>query len=251
MDELKLKNHIVIPKRVREYMIELLSMFIAVILAFISQYFFQYKLDRSTEHDLMESMVADLRTDIKNIDSLQSKLPEVLKKSDDLDEAFRSDYKSLANQKAIYSAFYQLILYKYQVDLSTSTINQLKNSGGLHLLLNKDVSNAIVDYDNEIHHLNIYEANLGSRKQMLLNDEINVLYPRAYKNYVIDTRFIEETYRKNGTAFISMNFETVMHFNNIIQNFTLYCLGYGRYCNTQKAKAEKLISLIKSRYHLE
>ena len=68
MEDIKTKQHIVVPKRVREYMIELASTFVAVALAFISQYYFQYRSDRSTEHDLMVSLVSDLKNDISNVE---------------------------------------------------------------------------------------------------------------------------------------------------------------------------------------
>ena len=72
MEEQKIKNHVHVPKRVREYMIELASMFIAVALAFISQYYFQYRSDRSTECSLMLSLRSDLINDVNSVNTVEA-----------------------------------------------------------------------------------------------------------------------------------------------------------------------------------
>ena len=251
MEDIKTKHQVHVPKRVREYMIELLSTFVAVALAFLSQYFFQYRSDRSTEHDLMVSMVADLRTDIKNIDTLESNIPKLLSTSDEIDNICRGDNKILANQIIIYSDYLIISGYRYQIDFTTSTINQLKNAGGLRLIQNHDVSNAIVKYDNEIHHMDTYQNNLGMRKQQILNLQALLLYSRGLRNYELDSNFISSIYAIKGTALATNAVNDITLFDNTIQVFSNYCTGYANYCKTQKIYAEKLINLIQYHYKID
>ena len=255
MEDIKTKHHVHVTKRVREYMIELLSTFIAVALAFVSQYYFQYRSDRSTEHDLMVSLVADLRTDIINMNALISNYPSLSKPAENLINIIRTDYSSLHAQTDIYQELRNVSAPSFQIDYSTGTINQLKNGGGLHLVHYTDVRALVILYDNAIHHMEMIQENVRMRKKELIDIEINTIYPDAMYEYdastlKIKSNLIASIYAKHGSALLSNQYKDVVRLGNAAFAFSSYERGYLFWGQQQLALGEKLIALIQSHYKI-
>ena len=254
MEDIKTKHHVHVPKRVREYMIELLSTFIAVALAFLSQYYFQYRSDRSTEHDLMVSLIADLRLDSKNIQKLSDKFSDLDDPARELAQSCRSFPTSLSEQTHLYDLVLSISLKPFQIDFSTATINQLKNSGGLRLVQYHEITDAITRYDNEIHHMEILQENVIMRKKEFFDNMSINLYTDAITFYPVislNKKLLQSLYKDRGTTLISKDANSLIQLGNLAVSFTTYAAGYIGYANRQKSEGDKLISLIQSHYHIE
>ena len=257
MEDQSHKYQIIVPKRVREYMFELLSTFIAVALAFLSQYYFQYKSDRSTEHALMISMVADLRIDIKNINELSSLKKEITESGDKLVDICYGNYSTRENQLLMYYCSEPITDRKNQINFTQTTLSQLKNAGGMKLITDSDVSTSITEYDNEVRYLDIFAASGYTWLKEFLVLEEGLLYERTWINdtsgshATINTVFLNRMYATTGSMLISNDKLTVVKYGNMALNYVNYRNGYTYQCEALKIQAQKLISLIQSRYHIE
>ena len=253
MEDIKTKHQVHVPKRVREYMFELLSTFIAVALAFLSQYYFQYRSDRSTEHDLMVSLVADLRTDIKNIDELSSHNNEAEKCAKQIFDICNGNFYAKSNQIKLYQLTDILDSLALSVNFSQSAINQLKNSGGMHLVTDNKISNIITDYDNEIRHLELYTSSVASYKREFVISGNTIFYGAGWNisHFQTDLQFLNKIFQSTGSALMTSDKYALLKYANNALIFCGYRLGNSQSSIHQKERALQLITLIQSRYHIE
>ena len=251
MEDIKTKHQVHVPKRVREYMIELLSMFVAVALAFLSQYFFQYRSDRSTEHDLMVSMVADLRTDIKNIDKLSTSTPEFEKSMISLRNLCLSEHSTFDLQKRMLQFSIVGFGRTYFVNFAQGTISQLKNAGGLRLIKDSNIIDAITEYDNTKQHLDTYAQNVGIRKQDFLQHLEKSFLLNSINIASFDHADLVKIFTKHKSLILNDSFDLLAEFSNSCFIFETASVGYSMQCEGLKKQAENLIELIQSRYHID
>ena len=251
MEDIKTKHQVHVPKRVREYMFELLSTFIAVALAFLSQYYFQYRSDRSTEHDLMVSLVADLRTDIKNIDKLSASTPAFEKSMNELQDLCYDEHSTLEKQKLMLKLADIGFDRTYNVNFTQGTASQLKNAGGLRLIQDSSIVDAITEYDNTKQHLDSYAQNVGLKKQDYLQHVAKNI-PMRFINYSnLDNESLSNIYKMRNSILLNDTFTSLSELSNSCFIFEAQSVGYANQCEGLKKQAEKLIALIQSLYHIE
>ena len=254
MEDIKTKQHIVVPKRVREYMIELASTFVAVALAFISQYYFQYRSDRSTEHDLMVSLVSDLKNDISNVEIRENTLKPLQEAGIELESLCYGDYHSLENQKLMYKDGLILKRYVYQMTVNEGTLNQLKNAGGMRLVRIPEIVTAINIYDTNARNDTTVLSNLSLRK-----DEYVLGYSKVFRlnswhinSLIADYSIINKCYQKYGTDLLTEKPDDLAMFGNKVNNYTDWVTLYvNSFLLQRKLLAQKLVLLIQSRYHID
>ena len=257
MEDIKTKHHVHVPKRVREYMIELLSTFVAVVLAFLSQYYFQYRSDRSTEHDLMVSLVSDLKTDVSSADRLYKEI-------NTLEDFYYSFEFSIVNydgsldvEKKIYLDSQKLSTPNYQIQFAESTLNQLKNAGGLRLVKDPEIVKAITLYDNNSRFLINYMNNISTRKEEVLVTSSEILINYIYLQQVYtdfktyNPLVMDKLYEKYGSCLASNDRNKLLKFGNAVSVFVIDCMSYSKRCDKHGKEALKLIELIQSHYHID
>jgi hypothetical protein len=257
MEDIKTKHQVHVPKRVREYMFELLSTFIAVALAFLSQYYFQYRSDRSTEHDLMVSLVADLKTDVSSADRLNKEIKELEDYYHSLEFSIINYNGSLELEKKIYYDSLKVSTTNYQIQFAESTLNQLKNAGGLRLVKDPEIVNAITLYDNNNRFLINYLNNISTRKEELLviSSEILITYIFFQQSYTDFKTYnplaLDKIYQKYGSSLASNDRNKLLKYGNAVNDFYSGCYGFSNRCVKHSKDALQLITLIQSRYHIE
>jgi hypothetical protein len=252
--EIPHKHHNHIPKRIREYLFELLSTFIAVILAFLSQYYFEYRSNRSIEHELMVSLLADLRTDIKNIDELSSHNNEAEKCAKQIFDICNGNFYAKSNQIKLYQLSEEIGHLALSVNFSQSTINQLKNSGGMLLVTDNKIRNMITDYDNEIRHLELFSSNEASYKREFTISSTSIFYAAGWKFSLLNDSsdlFLNKIFQSTGSALMTSDKYALLKYANNALIFVGTRLGISKFSIYQKERALQLITLIQSRYHIE
>jgi len=257
MEDIKTKHQVYVPKRVREYMFELLSTFIAVALAFLSQYYFQYRSDRSTEHDLLASLISDLKADIKIIDEFETNLADFRSKAEELENLCLGNHSSLDVQIKMYKDSFYLTHFAYGMGFSESTLNQLKNAGGLRLIQDHEIASVINDYDSGSHGEAVTRTNIGIRKDEWLLTDSNLfrwsatdIQVKSLGEYQLNR--IKYNFNKFGTALLFNDDINYAHYINKLSKYVEWIDQYGNsLAYMKKVEAQKLITLIQSRYHIE
>ena len=133
------------PKPWKEYLLEGVMIFLAVTMGFFAESLREHLADRDRETQYMHVMVIDLQKDSVQINN------EIAYTNHDLVE-LDSLFKCLHSSKltdSVQVKLYQLNMqagYLVGFDFSDAASVQLKNTGGLRLIQNQDVTDAIIQY---------------------------------------------------------------------------------------------------------
>ena len=236
-------------KKWTHYLWEFLMLFLAVFCGFLAENFREHQVEHQREKRYIASLVKDVELDIAS-----------LKQSSDIRKKYITYFDSLvyllknyhdSNLSVIY--FYarhagRIINFKYH----DGTILQLKSSGSLRLIRNKDAVDSIIVYDNEViktilNQQEIYEPRFR-------NDIVTNYFGKIFNAYEWDAMI-------DDTAAISRTVNNPKLFNNdpkLINDFvvqiitikTTYRITNG-YIEKAIHSAERLVAFLQKEYHLE
>jgi len=231
-----------------EYLLEFLMLFFAVFLGFLSENYFEYRVERHKEHDYLISLQNDLKLDTSNINKsiiASNLMRQAGKKMSTLIYNYNS---SLENEIKLYSYGISITSTFVSVPFSLGTITQLKNSGGLRLIRNKDILDAISEYDNNYRLIESQLEAVHSRTIEVLAAERPIFYHKAWINngtkVEVDTHIVRFIFAKKGTSLFSKNFEDLITLDNTEQAHSGYTYRYNQMCLSQKERAISLLNLI-------
>ena len=238
-------------KKWTHYLWEFLMLFLAVFCGFLAENQREKIVERHREKDYIISMIEDLQTDTANLSFVLRDFEEIEKRLDFTIRGFSEGIKKysedwtkqfILNYRHGFEDFYQ----------SDRTLQQLKNAGGMRLIINKEAAMGIIKYDAEVKDLDIEVIvlstaqnryiqeiqNMWSLNKMFADAGVSSLYKDSniivHKNYWItkDPLAFEHLFNK-----LSEYNETVIYMN---KNY-----------NDLKLKATGLIELLKKEYHLQ
>jgi len=132
-------------KGFKEYILEGLMIFIAVMMGFFAEGLREHLADREKETQYMRAMVADLRKDSTQINN---EIAYTNHDIVDLDFLFRCLHSSKLTDSVQFK-LYQLNMRAGPLvgfEFSDAASVQLKNTGGLRLIQNQEVADAIIHY---------------------------------------------------------------------------------------------------------
>ncbi|MBK8609354.1 MAG: hypothetical protein IPL84_05245 [Chitinophagaceae bacterium] len=228
----------------KEYFWEFLMLFLAVFCGFLAEYQLEHTIEHQREKKFAGQMLSDLRADslfftkrIKDIDSIGRKHQELFTLMTRPDKA---------TDKEILNATLA-VMYIYDIQATTATYEQMKTSGSLRYIQNKDLTNVIQQY---------YAVSLP---RVLNAMEIHRQFFNEYLNPYFLKHFRIQDFNKTGDSLITdkpvILYRTTASDQELLNIFE----NYGRYHETIKAilivhafqKLQELITLLKKEYHLD
>jgi hypothetical protein len=145
-------------KKWTEYLLEFLMLFLAVFLGFTAENIREHKIERHREHQFIQSMINDLKTDTSSLGTLIHMYKEQKKKQDTLMSLFDtldSGYNIKFMELLDYVRGFPDFIY------TDATIQQLKSAGGFRLIRNKNAVDSIISYTSAVSRTYINTDDLG------------------------------------------------------------------------------------------
>ena len=226
-----------------EYLLEFLMLFIAVFLGFLSGNYSEYKVERQKEHDFLISLQRDLKLDTANINKSLVASNKMIIDGKKMSNVIYNYDNSLEKEIQLYSYGISITSKSTVVSFSLGTISQLKNSGGLRLIRNNDILNAISAYDNNFRLIESQLENVQLRETEVIAAERPIFYHKAW--------IIISIYTKKRTYFFSKNINDLITLDNAEQAHSGFTYVYNQMCVKQKERAIGLINLIKKEYEIK
>ena len=234
------------PKPWKEYFLEFLMIFLAVTLGFFAEnirehftdvrkgkeYAISYKEDLLKDTAIIQATISILNRDIAGCDSLNYYLENERTKTDiDLQKIYQFNLSALGG---------------YAFKLTDRTASQLKNSGGMLLLTNKKVVNAILEYwENGAILEDIQKATATMRQQA--REKTYLIFDNKYyaantdklgrRAILLDAQLMTDNYLQ-----IAELRNRLSHFRNTIK------VSFLKPLLNQKMQAIQLIKLIETEY---
>jgi len=239
------------PKPWKEYLLEGLMIFLAVMMGFFAESFRERIADHEREQQYMESLVRDLASDTT---ALNEGFPRKELRLKAIDSVFLF-FENHPNPKTIPFNVYRNIRRSWWDRLytrNTGTIDQLKNAGGLRLIRKPDVRDSLATYDWLWGRLGYYKDAYYTYQQL----------GGAMVEKLVNANDLIRSYRLNSTGkqtFPSLSDSSIIRINTANLNEYLNFLDRQKITTTQdeqnfkrlEVKAAQLIKMIKKEYDLE
>lgn len=134
-------------KSFKKYIAEFLMLFIAIFLGFYAENIREMNTEKTKEREYIQSIIADVNIDKKNIE-LTVSLNE--KRSTNLDSLANQIYEyspSSEKIRSLHLLYLNVIQHPNFFHTTDLTMQQLKNAGGMRFIQNKKAIDAILQYD--------------------------------------------------------------------------------------------------------
>jgi len=236
-------------KKWTHYFWEFLMLFLAVFCGFLAEYQLEHTIEKQREKQYMQSMIEDLTSDtsllndkIKLIDSI---LLPVFRKP--LDLLYAKDFSD-KGVKEMY-AYVPSSTRFLDINFEDRTISQLKNSGNLRLIRNKEVTDSLASYSKLQNSLSNVLLPGYEKARLVVKDIYYSLFDFSY--YAGNVPFFA---LRNDAPFTLLSHDKAQFIKlaNFISNLNSQAdLAIRVNLIEAKKKAAKLIGLIKGKYNFE
>ena len=233
-------------KRWTHYFWEFLMLFLAVFCGFLAEYQLEHKIERDREKIYMQNMLDDLKTDTAIYSDYAARNAVVRDLVDTLTFLIKRPDRSMYISKLAYSARILTAKWK-QIAMVKRTYEEMKSSGHLRLIRNKDVAGKVSSYYSSLSELDTYNE-VG----MVWSDNYAEAMAKIFDGEAL-LKIIKEKKQVNLTG------DALISEDKIAINELLTSAGYfygalslnNNVAADRKINANQLIELIKTKYKLK
>ena len=157
MEVHKHPHHVTHKKKWGEYLLEFLMLFLAVFLGFVAENIREHKVEREREHEYIESLIADLKSDQQVLAQHILHVQSGLSMTDSMIVILNTP--SLIAGKTGQLYYFARLAPRLKPSLiNNRTLEQLKNSGNFRLIRNLTISNKIINYYEKLPLIHLLES---------------------------------------------------------------------------------------------
>jgi hypothetical protein len=233
-------------KNWKAYFWEFLMLFLAVFCGFLAEYQLEHVIEHQREKQYMESLVEDLKRDTADINQTIILGQNMISKMDTLLTIVNEEPFNSSNIKKTYElsrSSGRLVIARFE----NRTTSQLKNAGGMRLVRNRLVADAILSYWNGVDVCNVIEQRLER-----LGEERNNVAARLFHNkyFINSANPMKDSEIKDNPKLISNNPDLLAEYSNRTYSRSRVMLNYIINLKEVKKSAEELMQVIQKQYHL-
>jgi hypothetical protein len=240
-------------KKWTHYFWEFLLLFLAVFCGFLAENFREKQVEHHREKQYMESMIEDLASDTTSLTSTIIRTAALEKGFDSL-KNYLYDIENIEKNTSIIYRQNATYTRNILLSLNDQTSTQLRNSGGMRLIRNKDVANAIARYwktsvilENTINNFNAFIAEKTKSEDIIFNRKFYKMLVR------VDSSTTLSIYSDNTEARLMTSDKNLLisyaNYTDRLQKFIEQYIT--PQVNRIKSRAAELMDLIKKEYHLK
>ncbi len=246
MEVHKHPHHVTHKKKWPEYLLEFFMLFLAVFLGFVAENIREHLVEKEKEKVYIENVLEDLKADTAIYNNYTTNNKILFQLIDTLTQLIKSPDRKSHVAKLAYTA--RMILPYYKPLYTTDrTYEQMKSSGDLRLIRNKQVANNISSYYYSVIELKKYNdaafiwgSDYGKEMGKIFDAELLLKIIKEQKEQQAESSDLLTEDR------ITLN-ELITSAQYLYGSFSLG----EKIGNKRNITAQKLIELIKKEYHLE
>jgi hypothetical protein len=239
------------PKPWKEYLLEYLMIFLAVMTGFFAESYREHLGDRAKETEYMRSMVQDIRADITEIEKTEGEFTQICSVIDTMLTCLKSDKPDpVIINRVVSSNFWTYSGFSY----NNRTIQQLKSSGNFRLVQDKAVADSILKYDNIENAFILNQYNdLKGTLMTYKNIEAKVIYYKELKGTDMYTPGFSQTdfSPTSKPAFVTADKQLLASYYNSLFIHEALCHTFLYNLKGAHGRATRLIAFIKKEYKFE
>ena len=233
-------------KKWTDYFWEFLMLFLAVFCGFLAEYQLEHKIERDREKVYMQNMLDDLKADTAIYSDYMARNAVVRDLVDTLTILIKRPDRKKYISKLAYSARIYTAKWK-QIAMVKRTYEDMKSSGHLRLIRNREVAGNVSSYYNSLSELDTYNNvgmiwanNYAQAMAKLFDGEALLKIIKEKKEVALtgDALISEDKFAINELLTSAGYFYGALSLNNNL-------------AENRKIDADRLIALIKKEYHLK
>ena len=238
-------------KNFKEYFFEFVMIFLAVTLGFFAENMREYIKDKTEIKSSMQSMIADLQSDVNMYDAAISTNKLSDSRIDTLISLLKLDR---SNTSRIYFLARYITANNIIYTPDTKTFDQMKSSDALKLIESRKIADSISDYYQSLQFFNS-QSDLQRQKVV----DVHLVNSQLFDGYIFQQMFLVEETNHNVEIIQPKNNPPLLSddFNAINKVMVAYHYLYATTEINNKAAenirqhALRLIDLLKNEYHLK
>ena len=251
MEVHKHPHHVTHKKKWAEYLLEFFMLFLAVFLGFLAENWREESVEHKREKQYMQSFIYDLQNDTAN---LNYGFPLKVQRINAIDSVFLffEEHPDVIKIPGKVYRQMQRTLWDRHYRRNSTTIDQLKNAGGMRLIRKKNIADSIAAYDLQWVRAEFWrEAYITNQEKgkgfigKIVN--ANDLLPK-FRNNSTGNSLLSEITDSLTVRVIPASLNEYLNFLNWQKTTTIQ--DKRSYQNLEES-AERLIDMIKKEYHLE
>lgn len=235
-------------KRVKEYLMEGLFIFIAVSLGFIADNIREHFSNKEIEKRNMELIADNLRGDIENIKKNIRYNEEKVKILDTL-----ISYKGIKYVDSIYSQRFSYLvtksIYNPAFFSNTAAIDQMKFSGSLRLVKNKEILSGIYKYESMNEHIATNREGINDDDDRLV-ENISTFLDMQNLAKSRGIHFLETNQIISNKQLLNNQQNIFKFFNQAIMRKSILEIIWLPQMRKQQKNAEELVKLLEQEYDI-
>ena len=226
-------------------------LFLAVFCGFLAEYQLEHILEHKREKQYIETMIQDIKEDTVK---LNTALTDNIQKSFALDSLLNTIYTVPYNDSSLRSMYYFYKKYlgtRGGILFTKRTITQLKYSGGLRLIRDRNASDSIVVYDEY--------CEIVERQSDAFADHYQAK-AREFSSKIFDSKYLLNYNRNNIDNLLKTNIKVTLLSNdqNLIKEYANWIYSaksvldnYIFLLKTHQQRAKRTIQYLKNEYALD
>jgi len=244
MEVHKHPHHVTHKKKWGEYLLEFLMLFLAVFLGFVAENIREEKVEHNREINYAKQLLVELEADVVKYSDYARRLEIGMKKHKEFSKMMTAS-KPPSNYE-LTSAFYKLY-YTYRINVTSVTYSQMKFSGTLRYIQNRDIINSLQEYYEK------YQTRIESYSRDQENFYSKYMEPFVLNHFLsTDIDDLGDSVIVANPIYLNRTRETDIQLTNIMETeMHNIATNLERSIQPTIPNAKNLIALLKVEYHIE
>jgi hypothetical protein len=243
-------GHVHEKKKWKEYLFQFFMLFLAVFCGFLAEYQLEQTIERHREKEYIETLVVDVKDDIKTLNEQIAPQKLQVAQTDSLVDLLSSSDLTKTNTNQVY--YFGRLASRYiafNFNNNDRTIEQMKNSGGFRLIRNQRASDIITQYYQKVGLIKQRQAQQQNESVEYQRFAVKVFDPVIFKNMVNDSSFIIRI--NNNPPLLNSNKTLLKELAGVVQylNGSRKSLIHTRV--ELKKTAEELLKVLQQEYYVK
>jgi len=260
MEVHKHPHHVMHKKKWGEHVLEFSMLFLAVFLGFVAENIREAYVERHQEKEYMRLMVEDLKKDTANINTMVTGNRILIKGLDSLLDLLSGPQQDQSIQRRTFIYSLKYTYWYMPIQFSELTITQLKSSGGFRLIKDKNITSAILQYDQgldackynydlllqyyhtfETTNKDLFNMTLARKAFKAIEQDFHTVFMpyNEFEKLVPEGNYLD----KNDPALSLKYHDDILYYETTLTNLTNIVVN-------QKLSSDSLMQLIKTTYHI-
>ena len=235
-------------KKWTHYFWEFLMLFLAVFCGFMAEYQLEHQIEKDKEKQYIHSILEDLREDTIVLADNINQFNDHITRNDTLIRLLNSPEINEHGSDLYYLG--RRASRSVRLAIHDATIQQLKNSGGMRLIRNQEVSKAVMEYYNRLVFIDYLQAIAFNEADEYRKMAIDVFHPVVF-NEIVNMSDNSVMRPPGNPALLTYEPKTLMRLAGMVSYLRNTKLGLAKAEVEMKDAAKELIQLIKLEYKIK